>query len=398
MEAMSRAVLLRERLRPASLRFARGGLRRLAHRHPAWVADVLDAVVATANANDDAAFLDEVFQTLLGRPIDPDGRRLYAERLATGLSREEMVILVASSEEYKARCRAGANAGSGSGPRFRSPERYRLVPALGIWTFPALGPSDFDWIEAAILADGYYERPGVWTLEVDTDKRVMAEIVATLSSGTVLEFGCASGAVLEGLHERGLSFEGVDISTMAIAQSSERVRPHIHHGDLLSVSLGDGFDAAFGLDIFEHLNPNRLPAYLERLRCCLRPGGLLYANVPAFGNDEVFGEVFSYYLRGWDVDAAAGRCFSTLHVDGDGYPIHGHLIWADTTWWVAQFESAGFVRQRNLEAALHDKYDEYMAAETPARRSFYVLSAGPCSDEDVVLDRIKGQSSTVLTA
>lgn len=257
--------------------------------------------------------------------------------------------------------------------------------------------SDFDLMERVIVENGYYEVPHVWPLRVDRDKRVMAEIVASLNQGgRVLELGCASGAVLEGLAVRGIDFAGVDISHLAKQQASRIVRGHIHVGDVLSVELDAGFDTIFGLDIFEHLNPNKLDAYLTRLRSLLGDGGLLFANIPGFGEDPVFGEIFPRYLPEWDADAAAGRPFHFLHVGHDGYPISGHLIWAESGWWVDQFAKADLLRRPLIEVALHRKYDGYMIAHSPARRSFYVFSAGPCRNESEISERISASSSLEL--
>lgn len=282
-------------------------------------------------------------------------------------------------------------------------ERYTLLQTndpAGTGTLLAFkvgDSSDFDWLEQAIIDNGYYEVPHVWPLKVDRDKRVMAELVASLcQGGRVLELGCASGAVLEGLALRGVDFAGVDISRMALARASARVRDHIRLGDILTVDLEPGFDTIFGLDIFEHLNPNRLRAYLVRLRELLTDGGLVFANIPGFGEDEVFGEIFPRYLREWDEDAAAGRPFQHLHVGHDGYPISGHLIWADSSWWVAQFAAAGLQRRPAIESALHYKYDDYLRARSPARRSFYVFSAGECPNAAEIAARIAEQPSLEL--
>lgn len=126
--------------------------------------------------------------------------------------------------------------------------------------FAACGPADFDWLEAAILQQGYYELPGVWNFGVDVDKRVMAEIVGTFAPARALEMGCASGAVLECLHDLGILAEGVEISSMALSRASERVRSRIHQGDLLELDMSATYDTVFGLDVFEHLNPNRIDA------------------------------------------------------------------------------------------------------------------------------------------
>jgi SAM-dependent methyltransferase len=386
-------------LRSASLDIASAALAPVVRRHPRWVRSLLTRLGVTGvetSPQGDEQFLDDLYQRLFGRPLDPGGRETYLAALSNGASRVEIALSLATSPEYRSRWRDASWSDGLEGPRQRRPDSYRFIPELTLWVFEARDRSDFDWLEGAVIGDGYYEHAGVWTLEVDTDKRVMAEIVGSLARRRVLELGCASGAVLEGLHQQGLSFEGVDVSDMARERASEHVKEHIHLGDLLSLDLGSDFDTAFGLDIFEHLNPNKLDGYIAKLKASLVPGGLLFANIPAFGKDEVFGEPFPYYLAGWEADAAAGRCFHTIHVDTSGYPINGHLIWADTRWWVHRFQSAGLTRRPSIERALHDKYDAYMAVESPARLPFYVFSAGDCPDEMRIIERISQTPSAAV--
>jgi hypothetical protein len=54
--------------------------------------------------------------------------------------------------------------------------------------------------------------------------------------------------------------------------------------------------------------------------------------------------------------------------------MHGHLIWAHTDWWVAQFEAAGFTRQPDTERELHARFADHFRM-WPARSSFYVFRA-----------------------
>ena len=63
--------------------------------------------------------------------------------------------------------------------------------------FNVESPADFDWLEHAIIANGYYEKPGVWVLDVDFDKRLVAEMIAAFAPAAALELGCAAGAVLQ---------------------------------------------------------------------------------------------------------------------------------------------------------------------------------------------------------
>jgi SAM-dependent methyltransferase len=336
-----------------------------------------------------------LYHELLGRPIDPDGLTAFRNALAHGTTRADVVLALATSNEYQARCRDRLSISVSNSPRSRRPDRYHFDDVLSIWVFTAESNSDFDWLEQAILGDGFYDKV-MWTLEVDADKRTMAEIISLLCIGRVLEIGCSSGAVLQELQDRGVSVEGIDISAVALEHASERVRNHIHYGDLLTLKLSNDFDTVVGLDIFEHLNPNRLEAYLDRLRTCLLPGGLLFAVIPAYGNDTVFGEILPYYISSWYSDAAAGQSFRALHVDSEGYPMNGHLIWADTSWWLDTFAAAGFVRRPAVEIALHEKYDDYLRVNAPFRRLFYVFSVGDCPLETMIVERIQSSTSSIV--
>ena len=111
---------------------------------------------------------------------------------------------------------------------------------------------------------------------------------------------------------------------------------------------------------------------------------------PAFGDDPNFGTVFPLYVDGWEQDAAAGRPFSALHVDAHGYPLHGHLTWADWRWWTSRFESHGFAREHEIEHALHTRYDDYLVRRSPARKAFFVFSKGdPRARRENTLESIR---------
>ena len=99
--------------------------------------------------------------------------------------------------------------------------------------------------------------------------------------------------------------------------------------------------------------------------------------------------MFPFYIDGWEQEAAAGHPFSTLQVDDLGYPIHGHLTWADARWWAAAFERHGFRREAGIERALHNNYDRHMKAHSPARCAYFVFSKDvPDDRRDLVVKRI----------
>jgi SAM-dependent methyltransferase len=346
--------------------------------------------VRRGGQSSDEAFVAELYERLLGRAPDAAGAAEYARQLAAGSDRGEIALAIATSDEHREFVLRSHS------PRRRDPTHYRLAVSSGgtdaCWVFDVTDDTDFDHLESTIINDGYYEAPGVWSLEVDDDKRVMADLIARFAPRRALEIGCASGAVLRALLDLGVVADGVDISHMARDRAPDEVREHVHVGDLIDGDLGglaDNYDLVFGLDIFEHLNPNRLARYLDALRARVVDGGWLFTVVPAFGTDDVFGEVFPLYLRDWDADVAANRPFRTLHTDDDGYPMNGHLIWATTQWWVEQFARAGFVRRPEIERAIQTRYHAHFEAE-PARRSCYVFTAGAALvDAAAVLDRLR---------
>jgi hypothetical protein len=190
---------------------------------------------------------------------------------------------------------------------------------------------------------------------------------------SALELGCSSGSVLAGLVDRGINAIGIDISELAKSRAAPHVRDRILIGDVRTLSLPHEFDLAFGLDIFEHLHPDKLDSYIAALVQHIRPEGTLIVNVPAFGRDAVFGEIFPMFLPTWRDDAAAGRIFRHLQVDEMGFPMHGHLIWAATDWWEARFEAAGLLRVSELESAIHRIYGDHFRSASPARQSLYVF-------------------------
>ena len=353
----------------------------------------------------DTAFIETAYHEILGRRPDIDGLNHYRQVLRGGMGRTAVLLEIVQSEEFLAkREKAAARAAiSLSFPDLREtrPDRYRRTTdrtnGQSITVFEAESASDFDWLESAIIDFGYYEQPGVWTLEVDTDKRVVAEMIASFAPRRPLELGCAAGAVLECLDDRGITAEGVEISSMAIAKASERVRGRIHQGDLRTLDLPRDYDMVFGLDVFEHLNPNRMDEYLSCIERITTAGAYLFCNIPAFGKDPVFGTVFPLYVDGWSSDAAQHRPFRSIHVDERGYPVHGHLTWADWDWWVERFAAHGFRRETEIEHAFHEKYDDYMTRQTPARCSYFVFSksAGAGQRESIV-QRVRDTRSGVL--
>jgi hypothetical protein len=326
----------------------------------------------------DVAFIENAFREILGRPVDADGLGHYRRALREGLGRTAVLLDIMRSQEFTSTL--APREASLPNLMAKRPDRYGFATDRSngqlVVVFTAASLADFDWLEEQILLNGYYEAPGVWVLGVDADKRLIADMAAAFAPGRPLDLGGAAGAVLECLDALGIAAEGVEISDMAIARAPDPIRARIHRGDLLSIDLAPGFDLIMGFDVFEHLNPNKLTAYLNRIAQLLSEGGFVLCNIPAFGDDPVFATVFPHYLDAWRQDSLDGRPFTHLQCDDLGYPIHGHLIWADATWWAAQFEAAGLTREVEIERAFHAKHDAHMKKHAPARLSYFVFSKG----------------------
>lgn len=358
--------------------------------------------LAAGRGADAGTFVRAAYRTILAREGDAHGVRHYEQRLAAGGARLGVAYELAASAEFLDKMlKARAPQATITPIVGLRPAQYREQPTLPagdpVLVFEAQGDEDFDWLERMILEHGYYEKDGVWGIVIDTDKRVMAEILASFRPRRVLEIGCANGTVVQCLYEKGVHCEGVEISQLAIQRAFPAIRGNIHHGDLLALDFPQRYDLVFGLDIFEHLNPQKLERYIQRLYDLLDEGGFLFGNIPVFGPDPLFGTVFEPYLPQWEADLKAGQRFMALHVDHAGYPINGHLVWAGTDWWVAQFERVGFQRVPDIEAALHEKYDRYMEATSTARKSYYVFGKQPRAEAvATIASHIRTTPSQVL--
>jgi SAM-dependent methyltransferase len=342
------------------------------------------------------AVVRAAYREMLEREPDPEGLAAHVAALESGMTEEELRVALASSPEGR-EVRGMREPGRLELPDLtrERPERYRLGVDLHhrpILTFDVADTTDFDWLERRIVETGYYDGDGVWSLDIDLDKRVMAELLASLQPTRVLELGCASGAVLAGLVDRGIDATGIDVSEHARDRALPSVRDRIVLGDLLSLDIDHGFDVVAGLDVFEHLNPNRIDAYLRCLAEHLREGGWCVANIPVYGTDPVFGNVFLDFLA----EPTPSTLFRRVHVDDRGYPLHGHLIWATWDWWVDRFAAAGLERRPVVEEAVQARYGGHWKATTPARQSLFVFRRGDGPGEDELLASLRAPSA-VLT-
>jgi SAM-dependent methyltransferase len=129
----------------------------------------------------------------------------------------------------------------------------------------------------------YSQRDGA---ESPHDERRMTIIADLLASrlprreARILDVGCASGRLLANLRDRGFeNVTGLDPSPVCAATALRMYGIAVHGMTLAELGVtGERFDVVILVGVLEHLND--LDEALHHLRALLRPGGLVYLEVP----------------------------------------------------------------------------------------------------------------------
>jgi len=113
----------------------------------------------------------------------------------------------------------------------------------------------------------------------------------------VLEIGCAAGAFLASLRDRGWCLEGIEPSPTAAAYARDVRGLDVRCGTIETVDLPEAaFDLVFAWHVVEHFaHPVRT---LTAIRRVLKPGGLLCLSLPNAGAIEA--RIFGSYWGAWD--------------------------------------------------------------------------------------------------
>lgn len=130
-----------------------------------------------------------------------------------------------------------------------------------------------------------------------------------LTSGRLLDIGCANGTLMLHAQDRGFEVHGIDFDSISVEKARQKGLEHVHAMSLdefmtLSNGQDNFFDVITFFDVLEHQDdPQR---FIRQVRQLLKPGGYILGKVP---NRERFLQKVRYML---DYD----------------YPPHHLLMWS----------------------------------------------------------------------
>ena len=333
-----------------------------------------------------------LYRGILEREPDLPGLANKAELLHSADILEQVIRSFIDSPEFRSRFLASlVPAAALPDLTAAMPERYEAQQtSAGLMTvYVARDSSDVHLMASLIERHRFYDRFGVWIPVIDLDKQITAATVYGLGARSCFEMGCFTGPVLSLLADAGVTVLGSEVSHLAFTFAYPNIRDAMLFGDLLALQIDRVFDVVLCMDVLEHLNPELLDDYIERLLSLLDRDGYLYVNSPMWGPDRIFGVFEEPYLEEWH---AVGSESFWRHwpCDDKGWPVHGHLIWASPLWWERKFTEHGMVRDLAVERALHSVLAPVFE-RTSGRRSVFVLRrrTSRCSSEAVAANLVQ---------
>lgn len=139
---------------------------------------------------------------------------------------------------------------------------------------PEVGDATFDAHYFAHCCGAPYQRDEHWTRFFDT---IASHIVSGIQPQRVLDAGCALGLLVEALRARGVDAEGIDLSSHAIANVFDPIKPFCRHG-----SIADEFPARYDLivsiEVLEHMPARDGEAAVANM--CRHTDDVLFSSTP----------------------------------------------------------------------------------------------------------------------
>lgn len=125
---------------------------------------------------------------------------------------------------------------------------------------------------------GYSDYQRMAHMKERTFLRWLNDVERFVSTGNMLDIGCATGLMMDIAQKSGWSTIGIELSDYAADRARQRgLEVYSERLETLRLPEGD-FDAVLMLDLLEHI-PDPI-SMLQRARRLIRPGGILYAVTP----------------------------------------------------------------------------------------------------------------------
>lgn len=141
--------------------------------------------------------------------------------------------------------------------------------------------------DTAYQAGRYDKEPPVaFTADVITASRE-----AGLIGSNGLYIGCGNGRNYLPLVDAGMDLIGLDVSSAAIEQLSQRLadrRDRLIHGDLSALPARTRYKIVIAIQVFQHGNRTAAQSHIRLAQERLAPGGLFCLRVNAVGTDVSF--------------------------------------------------------------------------------------------------------------
>ena len=161
----------------------------------------------------------------------------------------------------------------------------RLFPQLSLEDLKSVYDGSYFNSSCSVSADVVWQPP-----ELDYATQVVPERLAKFSktlqdlcqlapkASTLLDVGAATGDMVKLARDSGLVADGLEFSEFASRQAFERYGIELMNVPLSQLQQSSVYDIIHLNHVFEHFNEPRFE--LEQLHRLLKPGGLLYIEVP----------------------------------------------------------------------------------------------------------------------
>src|SRR6187399_3225277 len=140
---------------------------------------------------------------------------------------------------------------------------------------PAVGDDAFDAYYFANCCGLPYRRDDHW---LEFFGRIAERIAAVIRPRRVLDAGCALGILVETLRAQGIDAHGIDISSYAIANVHEPVRPFCRQGSIASEFTGH-YDLIVSIEVLEHMAPRDGEEAIANF--CRHTDDVLFSSTPS---------------------------------------------------------------------------------------------------------------------